>query len=83
MHDNLDTLPPGYNFAQFLGKFCDFRLKSFKIKKLCWLFSSLSNLYGMIIKKFPFFTLKKTQMQTFIEIALVKNTPLGQDNGFL
>lgn len=83
-HESLDTLPEGYDFAQFLGKFCDFRLKKYKIEKVDGLLPSLSNLYGMIIKKFdvekqlegPYSQLRTNMMKKFIHKALQTNTPL-------
>ena len=84
-YDNLESLPPGYDFVSFFGKFCDFRKKEYNITKLGGLIPSMSNLYGMIIKQFPdaeknlhtaFVQLKKTQMQLFIHKALTTNTAL-------
>ena len=52
-YETIDELPGDYDFKEFLGKYCSFRLTDCKITKLNGLLPNLSSFYNLVIRSSP------------------------------
>jgi hypothetical protein len=97
-YEKIDDLPRDYDFKEFLGKFCSFRLSKCKVTKLNGLLPSLSSFYNLVIRYFPdvkailepsYLTLRKEMEKKFINdssnagTALVEHAAIPTEDDLL